>query len=222
MKVSIITSALLFATSSLAVPFATRTYPIEARNATNTTLDTIRPTETVYPNIQTIWRSKEPGEKGGNTPNGHLLYQVENDRKIHTAVTFTLTKEQAARGTCKLVFRLSPDDWTVNQIGQTPAQFDIYRIPAECLNDDYTWDNRPPRGIHAGIITPRKQWPGHAEADFEKVDMSADKWDPVMLAAPVWSCEADKEYIFEMVPRAGANIGWKSESGSGLTIEVCG
>lgn len=130
---------------------------------------------------------------------------------------FNLGKQPNIAGkTCKLVFHLSQNDWAINQLGNASPVFDLYRLDG-CLNEGYSWNEKLARGAHAGVLTPKK---GSA-AEWQGVDMSADKTDPVMGAAPTFPCRAG-EYSFEMIGRPGANIGWTTGSGSGLRIEICG
>ncbi|KAK3395062.1 hypothetical protein B0H63DRAFT_556158 [Podospora didyma] len=141
-------------------------------------------TQTVLPSLQVKWDSKHPDAPGRDSTYGHLL--TTPSERVDTAVSFVLTEEQAAGKTCKLVFRLGQNDWAVPSPSGGDAKLSVYRVNANCLNDDYTWNNRPPVGALAGIITPAKGKDG----EWEKVDMSADTWEPKMGAAPIWSCSA--------------------------------
>jgi hypothetical protein len=215
MKSSIIASISFFALSALSAP--TRT--LSPRQVSNMTVPRFSTTETVYPSLQARYSSKAPEKYGGNERTGHLLNTANEE--VITSVYFQITQEQA-KGTCKLVFRLSADDWISPQYPATTSAFDIYRLNG-CLNDKYTYKNRVERGILAGVLTPKK---GEIKKEssmayWQGVDMSMDTHDPKMYAAPTFTCQPG-EYSFEMVARPGVNVGWNTGKGSGLSIEICG
>jgi hypothetical protein len=212
MKSSIFASVIAFAAAAFAAPVTSQTSTIVARNATQ--VSSSSPTQTIQPGLQVRWKSKEPNRFGVNERVGHLLSNP--NEQVHTAVYFNLSEEQARGKTCKLVFRLSSDDWIVTPNPGAQAAFYIYRLNG-CLNERYTWSNKVTRGVPAGVLYPVK---GGA-ASWQGVDMSADTMLPHMGAAPSWSCQAG-EYSFELIARPGSNIGWTSGRGSGLTIETCG
>ncbi|KAJ9655040.1 hypothetical protein H2201_008892 [Coniosporium apollinis] len=217
MKSTVFASVLLFAISALGAPTATRT--LISRSPGNITgLHSASPTETIYPSLQVRWKSKEPTKLASNDRIGHLLSNLGTPgEQVHTAVYFTISPEQAGRDkTCKLVFRLSVDDWAIGSSAGYSPVFDIFRLNG-CLNDKYSWNNRVPRGAYAGSATPVK---GGAAA-WQSADMSTDTMVPYMGASPTFTCAAG-EYSFEMIARPGVNIGWTTGSGSGLSIETCG
>ncbi|KAK4182752.1 hypothetical protein QBC35DRAFT_467861 [Podospora australis] len=138
---------------------------------------------------------------------------------------------QAQGKKCKLTFRLGPDDPLVPSMkpgGQTVIH--VYRLEANCLNDDYTWANRPARGVYAGRIYAFKNgWTAEGtikESGWAANDVSADTWQPKMTGWGVdggreWDCEAG-EYGFEMVMGDEGNVGWETGRNgySGLRLEV--
>jgi hypothetical protein len=213
MKSFALATILLFTTSCLSAPLSQGTPTLNTRNQTAPA--PFSQTTTAYPDLQVRWKSKEPATQARNTNTGHLL--TSRNEQVHTAVYFNLGKQPEIAGkTCKLVFRLSENDWAINQLGNAPPVFDIYRLNG-CLNEGYSWNNKLARGAHAGILTPKK---GSAAA-WQSVDMLADTMDPIMSAAPTFPCQAG-EYSFEMIGRPGANIGWTNGIRSGLRVEICG
>ncbi|KAH7086453.1 hypothetical protein FB567DRAFT_603485 [Paraphoma chrysanthemicola] len=214
MKSTLFASILLFATSSLSAPVSQGTPSLSTRNSTAPASSS--QTTTVYPNLQVQWRSTLPTRKGSNTNAGRLL--TSPFERIHTAVNIQLGPQQipdnVERKQCKLVFHLSQNDWAVNQLGNAPPKFDIYRLDG-CLNEAYSWATPLARGAQIGTLTPKK---GGA-AEWQSVDMRADTIHPPMGAAPTFACERG-EYSFEMIAHSGANFGWSSGSGSGLRIEI--
>ncbi|EON68820.1 hypothetical protein W97_08078 [Coniosporium apollinis CBS 100218] len=153
MKSTIFISILLLAVSVLSAPAATRVF-LPRSDLNRTAAFTSSPTETIAPSLQVRWKSRDGSKFASNDRGGHLLNNP--NEKVHTAVYFNLSSEQARLGkTCRLVFRLSMDDWAISQSPVTPPQFDLYRLNG-CLNDKYSWNNKVLRGAHAGILTPVK------------------------------------------------------------------
>ena len=206
MQLTFLISSLLAATA-LAAPAA-----VMPRNTTITTPST-GATQTLYPSLQVRWRSQDPNTRAKHTNRGHLLSKP--NEQVHTAVYFALSDPSLKGKTCKLVFRLTNDDWIVPGTAGLPAMFDIYRLNG-CLNEGYSWGNRIPRGLIIGELVPKK---GSAAEWLGAGDWEQDKMEPKMGSAPVWPCELG-EYSFEMVAHPGDNIGWESGRKNGLMIEV--
>jgi len=194
-------SLLLFSTSTLAAP----TQPLESRADTTT--------KTIYPTLQFRWRSVDGDKFAPNTATGHLL-NMPNE-KVHTAIGFEVTDRSIVGKKCKLVFRLSNDDWVVSPTPSAPAPFDIFRLWGT-VNDKYSWNYHPERAAPVGTLLAKKG----AVAQWQSA--SVPPVTPSILppgSSSEWPCET-ADYAFELVAHPALNIGWTNGRGSGLAIEV--